>query len=424
MDYAFDVKPIERDKRELKVGDLFSIWFGAGISIAEFWAGALLTPYLGLSQVVMIIVLGHAIGNLILSFISLAGYYTGLPTMYLLRYTFGKIGSFIASFLNYLQLIGWTAVMLVVGGKASEIVSLTIYGLRGYEYWVTILGVLVTLWAVAGPKLWRGLERASMFLLFGLSLWLLYIVISNGGQAFLTRGVGGLGFWVALDLVIAMPVSWAPLAADYSRFADSKKSAFWGTFIGYFISSSLFYFIGAFTNIAYGMMDPIELIAVLGLGIPAFLIIIFSTVTTTFMDVYSGGISLKNIVSSISGKKIIFITGILGIVLALFFSIERYEGFLLLIGGFFVPLSVLLALDFYYEKEAYGKGKRVFPSFYNILIWSVGTVFYLLVSASYIIGIDTGFFTKISLALGSSIPTIILVVILYLMFRSLVIYSS
>jgi NCS1 family nucleobase:cation symporter-1 len=407
---AYDIRRVGEKERKLGFLELFSIWFGAGISIAEFWAGALLTPSLGLGEAFSAIIIGHAIGNLLLSIISLAGYYTGLPTMVLLRITFGKAGSCIASILNYIQLIGWTAIMLIVGAKAADTVSHTVYSASLYTVWILILGVLVTLWSIVGPRLWKPLEDASMILLLILSVWLVYVVIGRGVS--LPNKTGGLTYWVGLDIVIAMPVSWAPLAADYSRFSRKSRGAFWGTFWGYFVSSSLFYFIGAFTNMAYGYMDPITLIAAVGLGIPAFLIIVFSTITTTFMDVYSAGISIKNVFERVDGKLVVLISGIAGTLLAIFFPIERYESFLLLIGGVFVPLSVILSLDYLFNKTFYldNKKSRVYRE--NIFLWLLGSLIYLLFASESLVGVSVCGFSWIGNHIGSSLPTIAIILIL------------
>ncbi len=413
---AYDIKSVPMNKRDLGFTDMFSIWFGAGISIAEFWAGALLAPGMALQKALAAILIGHGIGNLLLSIVSLAGYRTGLPTMVLLRRTFGRAGSYMASALNFIQLVGWTAIMLIVGGQAASAVSLKVYHRSLLYFWIILQGILVTLWALAGPKLWRSLEKLSMALLFILTLYTAYYVFLHRGSL-QPIGENKMSFWVGVDLVVAMPVSWAPLAADYSRFSKSSKSSLWGTFVGYFLSSGLFYFIGAYTNMFYGQSDPISLIALVGLGIPAFLIIIFSTITTTFMDVYSAGISFKNIFEKIDARFVVVLTGFAGTLLALFFPMDRYEGFLLLIGGLFVPLSAILVIDYLVETASYLGGEKKMPFSANIFVWAAGFILYLLLSIDSILGVNAGFFSRIGGLVGASIPDIVFVLFLYMLLR-------
>ena len=225
---------------------------------------------------------------------------------------------------------------------------------------------------------------------------------------------------LALDLVIAMPLSWAPLIADYSRFAKDKSSAFWGTYIGYFISSSLFYFVGALTNMAIGENDPIGIIVAYGVGIPAMLIIVFSTVTTTFLDVYSAAITYKNISPRADAKRQVLLVGALGTLLALVIPVDQYESFLLLIGGAFVSLTAIMITDYFLVKRGYSaeelldeKGRFAGYNVKALIIWAFGFVFYMLLAVEGLLGIHVPVLSDVGFKLGSSIPTFILVSILH-----------
>ncbi len=419
MEEGFSIEPAK--KKFFTFFDIFAIWLGAGISIAEFWAGALLTPALPFLNAILVIIIGHLIGNLIMALIAIPGQQTGLPTMVLARASLGIKGSFLPSWLNYLQLIGWTAIMLIVGAKAME----AIFGY--YRLWIVFLGILVTLWAFVSPTIWKKLEKISAVLLLALSLWLTYVTLTKFSikEIFGYKATHNIGVMLALDLVIAMPLSWAPLVADYARFGKKKDIAFWGTFTGYFISSSLFYMIGSLTNATIGEGDPISIIASYGLGIPAMLIIIFSTATTTFLDVYSAAITFKNIKPKMDARKQIVFVGILGILLALFLPMEKYESFLLLIGGAFVSLTAIMIADYFVAKRKYDanellKEKSIYwyRNGYNVkalMIWAIGFIFYILLAFEGLLGYTIPFFSPFGYFIGSSIPTFLLVFDLYLL---------
>jgi len=414
----YSIEPTKKEKRIFTFWVVFAIWFGAGISIAEFWAGALLTPSLSLWIALGIIIFGHIIGNLLLGLIAIEGQETGVPTMVLSRRALGIKGSFLPSILNYLQLIGWTAIMLIVGANAMNQVSRS-FGFENYALWIILLGFLVTLWTYIGPEKWRGLEKIAAVLLLTLSLWLTYVVLKNFsiGMLFSRPGTGKMGIMLGLDLVIAMPVSWAPVIADYSRFAKGKRGASWGTAIGYFISSGLFYFIGALTNVAAGKNDPIEIISSYGLGIPVMLIIIFATVTTTFLDVYSAAITYKNILPKADVKKQILLVGAIGTLLALVFPIDKYEGFLILIGGAFTSLTAIMIVDYFLVKKGYDV-KDLFNNTNLIntkalVIWIIGFVLYVGLALESLFGVHIPILSEVGLKFGSTIPTLILVGVLY-----------
>jgi putative hydroxymethylpyrimidine transporter CytX len=156
---------------------------------------------------------------------------------------------------------------------------------------------------------------------------------------------------IGLDLVIAMPISWMPLVADYSRFSKKKTPAFWNTWWGYFIVSSWMYILGLAATLVTGETDPgvmiLMMMGKIGLAVPALIMVVFSTITSDFPDVYSATCSMMNISQKISAKTIMWIAGIFSIFVALVFPMEQYENFLLFIGAMFVPLFGVVLTDYF-----------------------------------------------------------------------------
>jgi NCS1 family nucleobase:cation symporter-1 len=412
------LEPVKPEKRIFSAWIVFALWFCVGISIAEFWAGALLTPSLSLWTTLLVIFLGHILGNFLIGLIAVQGQKTGVPTMVLVRKTFGIKGSILPSLLNYFQLIGWTAIMLIISANAMNEVARH-FGFGNYILWILLLGFLVTLWSYIGPSKWHGLENVSAILLLLLSFWLTYVVFKNVPIKipFSKPGTGAIGFMLGLDLVVAMPISWAPVVADYSRYAKTKKGAFWGTTIGYFFSSGLFFFLGALTNVTVGKSDPIGIIAAFGLGIPAMVIIVFATTTTTFLDVYSASISLKNIWPKIDVKKQILFVGFLGTLLALLFPIDRYQSFLLLIGGAFTSLAAIMIVDYFLIQKEYARAdlfEKAPPLVMKtVYIWMAGFLLYISLSMDSLFGIHIPIMSALGFKVGSTIPTLLFVGLLY-----------
>jgi putative hydroxymethylpyrimidine transporter CytX len=160
-----------------------------------------------------------------------------------------------------------------------------------------------------------------------------------------------MAFMTGLDLVIAMPISWMPLVADYSRSARSTRSAFWSTWWGYFLVSSWMYVLGLQITLLTGVADPgllvLETMGRIGLAVPALFMVVFSTITSDFPDVYSATCSLLNISQKVSGRTIMWIAGILSVLVALVFPMEQYENFLLFIGAMFIPLFGVVLTDYF-----------------------------------------------------------------------------
>src|SRR4030043_98455 len=171
------IEPIAKEDRNLGGWDFFLLWAGAAISLAEIWAGSLIVP-LGLGLGLWAILLGHLIGNTPFALGGLIGSRWGVPTMVSVRPSFGIRGSYFAAALNMIQLIGWTAVMLIVCGQAADAIS-KFYGFSNVNLWIILSGVITTLWAVVGHRFWKWLQRISVLVLLILCIVVTYFVFSK-----------------------------------------------------------------------------------------------------------------------------------------------------------------------------------------------------------------------------------------------------
>jgi len=412
------IEPIEQQDRNLGGMDFFLLWAGAAVSLAEIWAGGLLIP-LGLGTGFLVILLGHFIGNIPMAFGGVIGSKTGLPTMVVVRPSFGIRGSYFATVLNLVQLVGWTGVMLWIGGKAAQAVwPMPSFGFRG---WILVAGIATTLWALLGRRYWKWLQRIAVTALICLCCVMTYVVLHEYGLGRLMAvpSKGGMPFMVGLDLVIAMPISWLPLVCDYSRYSKGTGAAFWGTWAGYIIFSSWMYAIGLAAALATQSPTPesmvLELMVGFGLALPAMIIVLFSTFTTTFLDIYSTAVSALNIWPRMGERRGSLMCGVLGTLLALMFPAMAYEGFLLFIGSVFCPLfGVVLADYFFFRRRRYFEaGTDPIKTYWYMggfnpwafVAWGAGFGFY--------------HFLQQQTAWGSSIPSLVAAGLLYLILMGL-----
>ncbi len=432
------IEPVPKEERNLGGWDFFLLWAGAAISLAEIWAGSLIVP-LGLGLGLWAILLGHLIGNTPFALGGLIGSRWGIPTMVSVRPSFGIRGSYFASALNVIQLIGWTAVMLIVCGQAADAIS-KFYGFSNLSLWIILSGVITTLWALVGHRIWKWLERISVFALLVLCIAMTYVVFQQYGWGMLSQisRKRDFPFMVGMDLIIAMPISWLPLVSDYSRFAKDSKSSFWGTWISYFIVSSWMYLIGLMASLATQSSDPsgvvMGLMLKFGWAIPALIIVLFSTFTTTFLDIYSTAISGLNIFPKLGERAGILIGGILGIIVAILFpTLLDYEHFLLFIGAMFCPLFGIVLADYFFLKKSvfdledlYRKeGRYWFWKGINpiaITTWAIGFAIYLGFSPMLM---EKVFRIKASFPwpLGSSLPSMIVAGLIYWTLRKFAVRS-
>jgi NCS1 family nucleobase:cation symporter-1 len=422
------IEPIPKAERNLGGWDFFLLWAGAAISLAEIWAGSLIVP-LGLGLGLWAILLGHLIGNTPFALGGLIGSRWGIPTMVSVRPSFGIRGSYFAAGLNVIQLIGWTAVMLIVCGLAADTIS-KFYGFSNLNLWIILSGVITTLWALMGHRIWKGLQRISVIALLILCLVMTFVVFQQYGWSTLSQisRKKDFPFMVGMDLIIAMPISWLPLVSDYSRFAKDSKSSFWGTWISYFMVSSWMYLVGLMASLATQSSDPSDVVMNLmlkfGWAIPALIIVLFSTFTTTFLDIYSTAISGLNIFPKLGERTGILIGGILGIIVAIIFpTLLDYEHFLLFIGAMFCPLFGIVLVDYFFLRRGNINIKDLYQREGNywfwkgmnplaILAWAIGFAIYLGFSPMLmekVLQITVAF----PWPLGSSLPSMIAAGLVY-----------
>jgi putative hydroxymethylpyrimidine transporter CytX len=346
-----DIRPVPNAMRTLSGRDLFLLWAGVAISLAEILAGGFLAP-LGLQRGLWAIVLGHLIGNTLMALAGVIGSDHGLMAMVSVRPAFGIRGSNLAAVLNIVQLVGWAAIMLVIGGRAGAALGRPLGGLLASEaVWVAAIGIGTLAWAQwTGRAAWKLLQNVSvlaLLLVVAAMTWVAFGALPGPPKA----AAEPLGFMTALDLVIAMPISWMPLVSDYSRLARRPRSAFWAAWWGYFLLSSWMYALGLQATIVTGASDPgqliLETMGAVGLAVPALFMVVFSTITSDFPDVYSAACSLLNISRRLSARTVMWLVGALSILLALVFPMEQYESFLFLIGAMFIPLFGVVLTDYF-----------------------------------------------------------------------------
>ncbi|MDI6895337.1 MAG: putative hydroxymethylpyrimidine transporter CytX [Bacillota bacterium] len=355
------IEPVPVEHRLLGFLDYFALWSSLGVGLLVLLAGTLLVPALGMGPALLAIVVGTLIGNALLALVGLVGSRTGVPTMVLFRPSLGVRGSYLPTLLNVLQLVGWGAFEIFIMAQAAHGIARQFVGASGFLGWGLFFAALCTALAVSGPlavvRQW--IEKFAVWLVYLSTIYLTVYLFTHHdlGAIFAQPGAGGLTFWAAVDLVVAMPVSWMPLVADYNRFARDDRRAFWGTYTGYFVANVWFYALGALFVLALGTGDLIPAILSLAGGWMALLLILVDETDNAFANIYSTAVSAQNVLSRVPQWVLAVATGGVCFLVAWWISTgvptAAYEGFLFLIGSFFVPLFGVLAADYFLLRRQY-----------------------------------------------------------------------
>lgn len=346
------------------------IWFGAGVSLAEILTGTYFAP-LGFGKAMAAILLGHLIGGLMMFAAGMIGAKERKSAMETVKMSFGSKGSLLFAFLNVLQLIGWTAIMIYDGALAADGMLHT-----GLWVWALVIGALIALWIIVGLTNLGKINTIAMTALFILSL-ILFKVIFFGTQAAVPMvDDGSLTFGAAVELAVAMPLSWLPLISDYTREAEKPFAATLASVVTYSLVSIFMYMIGMGAAIYTGEYDIAQIMLKTGLGIVGLLIIVFSTVTTTFLDAYSAGVSAVSISDKIKEKWAALVVTVIGTIAAIVYPMDNITDFLYLIGSVFAPMIAVQIADYFILKKADAQGRSFVWK--NLIIWLIGFIVYRL----------------------------------------------
>lgn len=352
------------------------IWFGAAVSIAEILTGTYFAP-LGFTKGLLAIIIGHLIGCTMLFFAGLIGGQTRKSAMETAKMSFGKKGALLFSVLNIIQLVGWTAIMIYDGALAVN----GIFNI-GNWIWCIVIGALIILWIMIGIKNLGKVNTVAMGALFILTIILSFVIFRKGSTWNISSE--SMTFGAAVELSVAMPLSWLPLISDYTREAEKPMKATAVSAITYCVVSCWMYLIGMGAAIFTEESDIAQIMVKAGLGIAGLLIIVFSTVTTTFLDAYSAGVSSESLSNKINGKWFAVIVTVIGTVGAIFLPLADITDFLYFIGSVFAPMIAIQIADFFFLKQ--NKETTSF-SIQNLIIWFVGFVIYrLLMNVDIIVG--------------------------------------
>ena len=362
------------------------IWFGAAVSIAEILTGTYFAS-LGFLKGLLAIVLGHIVGCILLFLAGMIGAKTQKSAMDTVKISFGTKGGIFFAILNILQLFGWTGIMIYDGASATQGI-LPI----GHFIWCIVIGGLILVWILIGVKNLGKLNVIAMSALFLMTIILSFIIF-KGGTAF-DKGDNSTSFGAAMELSIAMPLSWLPLISDYTKEAKEPVKATAASSIVYGFVSIWMYIIGMSAALFTMESDIAKILLKAGLGIMGLFIVVLSTVTTTFLDVYSAGVSTESIFSKIKSKWVAVAVTAIGTLGAIVLPMDDITGFLYLIGSVFAPMIAIQIADFFILKIS--NDKKMF-SIKNIIIWVTGFIIYRILM-------------KFDIPIGSTIPSMLITI--------------
>ncbi|MFT4294585.1 MAG: cytosine permease [Micropruina sp.] len=386
--------------RPLRFLDQFAMWANLGISLFGPLTGALIAATTGsMWTAIAAIVLGCGIGAALLGTAAVFGATTGVPAMVALRGLLGRRASVVPTLLNIGQNIGWATMEIIVISTAAT----AIVGDAWRWPFVVLAGAVATVMAVRPLGSVRMLRTVMVWLVLIASVVLFVQVLLQPAGEIPQDAV--LGFWPAVDLAVAGVVSFAPLAADYSRHSRTKRAAFWGSALGYGLAAVAYYTLGVLAVAHLGATDVLGALIALPAGGIALSILLVDEVDEAFANVYSTTMSIQNIAPNLDRRVVAVAVGVLATLLAGLLDFGQYQSFLFLIGSVFVPLFAVAAVDFLMvskQRWDVSAGSRL--RWAPVLAWAGGFGIYQLINPGSV-PVWSQFWTEVAAAIGFVAPS-------------------
>ena len=336
--------PVAPSERVFATHDHASLWFSLGVGLLVMQVGAYLIPALGLREALLTIVCGSLVGAGLLAWVAKIGCETGLGSAALMHHVYGSHFAKLPIALNLVQLMGWGTFELVVMRDATLAISGqsgTAWMLATTALWGAVVALMISGSMIQLVR--KLIARIALPLVVLSLLWLSWHFAERASaigwdSLWQRRGEGGMSWLSAMDLVIAMPISWLPLVADYARHGKSGGSALRGTWLGFAVANCWCYGLGVLVALTLPSQDLLTALLLAQGGLIALTLILIDEVDNAYGDTYSGSLSLHSLLPAWSVRRWGLLLTALCTALALVLPMHSIEPFLLTLSSIFVPM--------------------------------------------------------------------------------------
>lgn len=289
---------VPENERHGKVRDLFTLWFGGNIAPLPIVTGALGVQiyHLNLMWGIVAIIVGQALGGILMALHSAQGPQMGIPQMIQSRAQFGSWGALLVTVIAGIMYVGFFASNIVLAGKSLHGIESSIPVPAGI-----VVGALGSgLIGIIGYRFIHVLNRIGTWVLgIGIAVGFGYIVTHVQSTDFLTRGGFNFAGWLAtVSLSALWQIAFAPYVSDYSRYLPKNvgvASTFWATYLGCVLGSTLAFVFGAVAVLAVpGGADTMDAVKASTGAIGPFMLVLFllSVISHNALNLYGAVLSV------------------------------------------------------------------------------------------------------------------------------------
>lgn len=358
------IEHIPDEQRHGTPGRVFTLWFAANLTIADYVIGVLCVTIFGLTvqQALPVLALGNVLGGLVLGLSAAMGPKLGFPQMMSSRSSFGRTGNYVFGGLNWISTAGWFTVNTILGVAALQ----AIYPTLNFYLAATLLVALQVIIAIYGHDFIHLFEKIMSVVLGLLFLGVFALTLPRIGDAFAyvpqggSAGIPALGaVGVVLAVCFSYLMSWSPYASDYSRYLPTSTStarvaayALVGGAAASFVIETIGALVGSLTH---GQSFFLGLYSFSGsFGPLAILAIILGALAANALNIYTN--SLSALVLDVKARRWVTVVagGIVGLALSFILQLHfetNFENFLLVLDYWIMPWLGIVLVDYFLVKR-------------------------------------------------------------------------
>ena len=319
---------------------------GGTIAVPAFLMAANLGASLGLRDAAIAFSCGCFILGSMAALTGLCGQKSGLSAYMLNEFAFGRWGGRIASTVVSMTLIGWFGVTSALFGRAANLMGRAVFGIDWpVEIYMILGGGLIVAVTVTGFKGIDKLALALVPVMLGFLIMAAWMSMPQLEQWTEPTGGTPMALTTAISAIVGSYIAGVTIQPDYARFARSRRAALGSAFVALAISFPILLFCTAIPSIAYNEPDLLNVMIALGIGIPAFLLLILAAWSSNVLSVYSGALALATVFRHLDLRVLIVGVGTLGTLLALAGAGDYLIEYLVLLGITIPPISSIYLVD-------------------------------------------------------------------------------
>jgi NCS1 family nucleobase:cation symporter-1 len=401
--YARDsIDYIPQGKQDFSFWNMIAIFMGMQVPISYFLVGGSITAGLTLAQCLAVTICAFIVGFMIFSLVGMIGQQAGVTTMVASRPSFGMVGAILPALITFISLAGWDSVHIQLAGVMLNDTSKGLLGWGNQHVFSLIVGIIIVALVVYGPNVLKVMEQFLVPAVIILVAMALYVAIGDNPFTELLHksGQGTLTLAAGFDAMLISSLTWVPMVSDYTRFGKTKKIVFWAALIGSIPVGFLMNAIGQISAVSLGNPNPLVSMLDQGpiFGTVAFFVIIFATIATAALILYSSVISAVSIFPKVSVRTMSTIIGIVCIALAIGVNLlGNVMGWLSFQGYLLIPLFSIILVDYFIVNKSHydsielfnKKGKYMYFKGFNLagyISWILGAITFFIAQNSSIGG--------------------------------------